>query len=52
MATYTKTLSFAQRQEIPESGNVVDLKFLAGDLRAEYLSGTEMKKAGLGPILS
>lgn len=43
MAGAVKTFTFAARQpEIAECG-VVFLKFTEGDLRAEYLSGSEVK---------
>lgn len=42
MAGETKTITFAARQTgIPGCG-VVNLKFLAGDLRSEYVSGSEV----------
>lgn len=45
MAGAVKTLSFAVRQPgIPECGGVIYLKTSFGDLRAEYLSGSELKK--------
>lgn len=45
MAGAVKTLTFAVRQPgIPECGGVVYLKTSEGDLRAEYLSGSELKK--------
>lgn len=42
MAGETKTITFALRQDdIPACG-VVNLKFTGGDLRAEYVSGSEV----------
>lgn len=42
MAGATKTITFASRQaDIPACG-VVNLKFTGGDVRAEYVSGSEV----------
>lgn len=43
MAGFIKTLTFAERHDgIPECG-VVNLKFAEGDLRAEYVSASELQ---------
>lgn len=49
MAGAVKIITFAERQPgIPECGGVVYLKFTEGDVRAEYLSGSELKDDDLG----
>lgn len=46
MAGQVKPLSFASRQAGIVACGVVNLKFTEGDLRAEYLSGTEIQLTG------